>query len=86
MQTRYNEVTETASTTNPIEITEDFYWAQLEVLPPAYQKRWAFMVGEPFDHNKDWEPMYSAFYEKNDKHYYVGIMTIKQFKEFLTSL
>lgn len=53
-----------------VEISEDHYWAMLEVLPPAAQKAGGFLVGEPTDHHAvTGAPRFSAFIKRGGKHF-----------------
>ena len=36
----------------PVEVSEDFYWYVIEVLPPIYGKGWTGL-GEPYSHTAD---------------------------------
>jgi hypothetical protein len=68
--------------------TEDRYWYMLEVLPPASQTKWGFLVGEPVNHRKCTVlhrimPTYDAFFEVNGKYYASKApMTPTEFRDF----
>ncbi len=41
------------------------YWEMLEVLPPAYWKGGAFLVGEPTDHHaRTGQPRFAAYWQR----------------------
>lgn len=67
------------------EVTEDRYYNMLEVLPPAFQRGGAFLVGEPQDHHAvTGRPRFDAF-KAVGKRYFTASrpMTVKEFKESL---
>lgn len=49
------------------EITHDDYWEALEVLPPALQTRYGFLIGEPTRHNDEGEGLYGAYLELGER-------------------
>jgi hypothetical protein len=60
--------------------SEKQYWYALEVLPPAYQDGYGFLVGEPQDHarceiSKEVLPRFDAYVHKG-KRYYVSIRAL----------
>jgi hypothetical protein len=65
-----------------IETTEADYWDMLEVLPPAYQGRGGFLVGEPFDHcAATGRPRFSGYRQLGDRYFVASrAMTISEFK------
>ncbi len=63
------------------EVTEDVYNEMLGALPPKAMSKDAFLVGEIADHNKFGLPLYDCFYNKDDRYFYFGRMTIGKFKE-----
>ena len=73
--------------------TEARYWEMLEILPPAAQSLYGFLVGEPWDHRactvtKSVEPVarFQAFVEVGGKFYEnTTPMTIAEFKAFTPS-
>ena len=70
--------------------TESRYWEMLEVLPPASQNGFGFLVGEPSDHrqctvNVSVEPMarFVAFVEVKGKFYESARpLTVAEFRAF----
>lgn len=67
------------------EVSEEKYFDMLEVLPPAFQRGGAFLVGEPQDHHAvTGRPRFDAF-KMIDKKYFAASrpMTVKEFKESL---
>jgi hypothetical protein len=68
------------------------YWDALEVLPPAYQDAFGFLLGEPHDHaqcevTKVVLPRYDAYVEKR-KRYYASIrpLTIPEYTKYAAKL
>lgn len=64
------------------EIDEAMFMYFLEVLPPARQMSYGFLVGEPYDHRgENNKARFDAFYESPDgkKYYYGGLKSIRQF-------
>ena len=63
------------------EIDSKIYWYFLEVLPPAAMNSSGFLLGEPYTHNEDNEPLYEAFYKSpSDRYFFGGLKTVKEFK------
>lgn len=64
-----------------IPTTENMYWNMLEAVPPRAMFAGAFLVGEPFNHNAQGEPIYAMFrYVGNE--YEARYMTLREFNEF----
>ena len=68
------------------------YWDALEVLPPAHQDGYGFLLGEPQDHaecevTKNVMPRYDAYVQKNGR-YYVSIrpLTVPEYKKLAARL
>ena len=52
------------------EVTKERYMDMLEVLPPAAMRRWAFLVGEPYDHHAGTgRPRFACFKREGGNHY-----------------
>lgn len=47
-------------------ITRDDYLHALNVLPPAADRRWGFLLGEPHDHDAAGVPRFRAFRETSE--------------------
>lgn len=67
------------------EVSEEKYFDMLEVLPPAFQRGGAFLVGEPQDHHAGTgRPRFDAFKMIGKKYFAASRpMTIQEFKESL---
>ena len=67
-----------------IKTTHERFWEMLCVLPPEAQTGFGFLVGEPFDHNAQGYPRFSAFVEWPEGTFYESAqpMTIREFKAF----
>lgn len=67
------------------EVSEEKYFDMLEVLPPAFQRGGAFLVGEPQDHHAvTGRPRFDAFKAVGKKYFTASRpMTVKEFKESL---
>ncbi|KAB1228465.1 hypothetical protein [Chryseobacterium viscerum] len=63
---------EVAQTHNFVEVTEEFYYDSLEVLPPIWLENGCFMVDEPYS-----DDIYYVFGRKDDKFY--GCLCNKNF-------
>ena len=50
------------------EVSEAFYWQALEVMPPVYAAG-GFLVGEPWSHTVNNEPIAAAFFTTRGKFY-----------------
>jgi hypothetical protein len=72
--------------------SEKQYWYALEVLPPAYQDGYGFLLGEPQDH-AECEithvtlPRYDAYVEKRGR-FYVSIrpLTLPEYKKYVPKM
>jgi hypothetical protein len=72
--------------------SEKQYWYALEVLPPAHQDGYGFLVGEPQDHARceithEVLPRFDAYVHKG-KRYYVSIraFTLPEYKKWAPKL
>lgn len=70
--------------------TEEIYFEQLGCLPPQAMVSNAFLVGEPFDHDKDLSGIFGARYDlyfiHKKKYYYGGLVSEGDFKTFLIKI
>lgn len=60
-------------------ITEESYDWCLNAVPPVTMIRGAFLAGEPYTHNDEWEEVCLACRVYNHR-YYAKLMTLKEFK------
>lgn len=67
------------------ETTEERYFEMLEVLPPAFWKAGAFLVGEPWDHHTlTGKPRFAAFWQKGKKFFEANRpLTVNELKSFI---
>lgn len=65
------------------EVTAEKYYEMLECLPPAEMCANAFLVGEPYDHDKQGDPRYDLYFMKDDKFYYGGLCDSEDFNIML---
>lgn len=64
------------------QITPERFDEMLCVLPPAVHLLDGFLLGEPFDHNAQGQPRFTAFLRINGKPYEsLGVMTAREFRE-----
>jgi hypothetical protein len=62
--------------------TEERYDEMLGILPPALQTGFGFLVGEPYDHNRQGQPRFAAFIICGDKFYESDTpLTRREFQE-----
>ena len=64
------------------EIDSSMYFYFLEILPPRIMKHYGFLLGEPYNHDKNGNALYESFYESpSNKYFYGGLKTVKQFTD-----
>lgn len=64
------------------EITEEAYYWGLECVPPASMRSTAFLCGEPYTHDNEGKPLFSAAVKTRGKYYAIGLMTVQQLRDF----
>lgn len=63
------------------EVSEDRYVEMLEVLWPACWEGIGFLVGEPWSHNREGQPVFAAFAKIDGAHYEAhGALSIREFR------
>ena len=65
------------------EVTPKHYQEMLGVLPPERMAGNAFLVGEPMDHGTNGRPRFELYFQEDDKFYYGGLATTKDFDFWL---
>jgi hypothetical protein len=63
------------------EIDSRMFYYFLEILPPAKMTPFGFLMGEPYTHDVNGEPVYESFLQTNNKYFYDGLKTVKMFMQ-----
>lgn len=61
------------------EIDEKMFYYFLEILPPVIMTSKGFLMGEPYTHDANGNPVYESFGQSGKKYFYVGLQTLKMF-------
>lgn len=69
-----------------VELSSDGYHKMLEILPPAYQCSYGFLMGEPFDYHYckvtgDFLLSYASFVNTYERFYAGPYMTLPEFRK-----